>query len=390
MPALAQTNANYFKPIPPCRVIDTRGPVNGGVGGPSLLAGVTREFPIVSTACGVPLGATAYSLNVTVVPKEPLAFLRVWRADIPMPVTSLLNSVDGRVKANAAIVPSNPAEGTINFVSRNDTDLIVDVNGYFMPEATGGTFAFYPLTPCRAADTRLAAGVLGGPSLSAGQARLFPINSSGCGAPASAAAYVLNVTAVPHGPLGYLTLWSNNGQGAPPVSTLNAPTGQITANMAIVQPGPDGQINAIATNDSDLVIDVLGYFAAPGSGGLAFSQQPFCRAFDSRESPGTPLSGGSTTEVQILGGSCGVPNNAQGVLVNATVVPSGPLGYLTIYGDQGGGETPVPPVSTLNALDGQITSNFAILPTAPGAADDVFVSNPTHVVLDVYGFWSLP
>jgi hypothetical protein len=42
-----------------------------------------------------------------------------------------------------------------------------------------------------------------------------------------------------------------------------------------------------------------------------------------------------------------------------------PLGYLTLWPD--GGQQPS--VSTLNALDGQVTSNMAVVPTNNGKID---------------------
>ena len=48
------------------------------------------------------------------------------------------------------------------------------------------------------------------------------------------------------------------------VSTLNAPTGTVTANAALVPAGTGGDIEVFPSNDTDLVIDVNGYFAAPG------------------------------------------------------------------------------------------------------------------------------
>jgi len=41
------------------------------------------------------------------------------------------------------------------------------------------------------------------------------------------------------------------------VASLNAPTGTITANAAIVPAGTSGAINVLATNDTDLVIYML-------------------------------------------------------------------------------------------------------------------------------------
>ncbi len=57
--------------------------------------------------------------------------------------------------------------------------------------------------------------------MAAGSSRAFPVQSSNCGLPADAQVYSLNVTAVPRGPLGYLTMWPS-GAPQPLVSTLNA------------------------------------------------------------------------------------------------------------------------------------------------------------------------
>ena len=94
-----------FVPVTPCRIADTR-KADGPFGGPSLASGATRSFAIPSSACGIPSTAAAYSLNVTVVPDGALFYLTVWPTGESQPVVSLLNSIDGRIKANAAIVPA--------------------------------------------------------------------------------------------------------------------------------------------------------------------------------------------------------------------------------------------------------------------------------------------
>jgi len=44
-------------------------------------------------------------------------------------------------------------------------------------------------------------------------------------------------------------------------------------------------------------------------------------------------------------------------------------------------------VSTLNAGDGAVTSNLAIVPTTNGSVS-AFVSQPSHLVLDISGFFA--
>ena len=109
-----------FVPVTPCRVVDTRNPV-GPLGGPSLSAG-SRDFPIPSSSCGIPATALAYSMNVTVVPHGNLGYLSIWPAGQPQPVVSTLNSFDGRIKADAAIVPAGVG-GEISLYATNPTDV---------------------------------------------------------------------------------------------------------------------------------------------------------------------------------------------------------------------------------------------------------------------------
>src|ERR1019366_7374688 len=85
---------------------------------------------------------------------------------------------------------------------------------------------FVPLSqPCRAVDTRPAYG--GNGPIPGGTFQNFPISGAGsCAAMPSAAAYSMNVSVVPNGYLGYLTVWPA-GQPRPLVSTLNSLDGRI-------------------------------------------------------------------------------------------------------------------------------------------------------------------
>jgi hypothetical protein len=370
-----------FVPVTPCRVADTRLPV-GPFGGPFLAANTTRGFTIPSTSdpCTIPATAKAYSVNATVVPHGSLGFLTAFPCGQPLPLASTLNSGDGRVKAAAAIVPAG-TNGAVCFFVTNDTELVLDINGYFVPNIDVTALAFFPVTPCRLVDTRLAAGPLGGPSLAGNVARTFAILSGPCNLPATAKAYSLNFTAVPKGPLGFLTTWPA-GQTQPLVSTLNANTGAVTANSAIVPAGTNGDISVFVTNDSDLVIDLNGYFAPPATGGLSLYALTPCRVLDTRTSAsGAPLT--TATNVSVALSGCGAPAAAQSFVLNATVVPPGPLGFLTLW-PQG---TTQPLVSTLNAIDGSITSNLAIVPTTNGLISS-FASNPVQLILDISGYFA--
>ncbi len=270
-----------FVPVTPCRVADTR-LAPGAFGGPALQGQTSRDFAIPESACGIPSTAAAYSLNVAVVPHGGLGYLTVWPAGQTRPVLATLNSVDGRIKANAAIIPAGTNQA-ISVYATQTTDVILDIDGYFVA-ASSTTLAFFPLTPCRVADTRGTNGPLGGPFLSGRLERIFPVLSSSCVIPDTAQAYSLNFAAIPHGGLGYMTVWPT-GQSKPLVSTLNALTGTVTANAAIVPAGQQGAISVYPSSDTDLVIDVDGYFAPAQSGPQPLSLYALapCRVLDTRQ-----------------------------------------------------------------------------------------------------------
>ena len=370
--------AMRFVPVTPCRVADTRNAA-GPEGGPSLTGGIARNFAIGGSACGIPATAQAYSLNVTVVPHGDLNFLTVWPSRQVQPMVSTMSSPDGRIRGNSIIVPAG-ANGAVSVYATDTTDLVLDINGYFTAADNTAALAFYPLAPCRVADTRNPSGMLGGPYLSGGSTRDFPVLSSACNIPASARAYSLNFAAVPHGELGYITAWPAS-QSMPLAATLSALTGTVTANAAVVPAGPGGDIDVFASNDTDLVIDIDGYFAPPGPGGLSLHVLPACRVLDTRSASGTPPAGG-TEVVNLTAGYCGVPTNLRAAILNATVLPSGPLGYLTLWPNG----APQPLTATLNALDGVTTSNMALVPTTNGSID-AFTTNPTNLLLDIYGWF---
>lgn len=371
-------SVSSFVPVTPCRIADTRN-ATGPFGGPFLPGGTTRGFVVSNSACNIPATAQAFSLNVTVVPHGPLGFLTMFPCGGTLPLASTLNSPDGRIKAEAAIVPAGTNGDVCAFVT-NDTDLVLDINGYFTPTTDPNGLDFYSMSPCRLVDTRNATGPLGGPSLAGNASRTFPLLSSPCNLPSTAKAYSLNYTSVPKGPLGFLTTWPT-GQSQPLVSTLNAPTGTVTANAAIVPAGTNGSIDVFVTNSADLVIDVNGYFAPPTANGLSFFTIKPCRVLDSRNPSGAPPITGIDLNVAAAG--CNAPASAQSYVLNATVVPQGPLGFLTLW-PKG---SPQPLVSTLNAGDGAITSNMAIVPANNGNIS-AFASNATHLVLDINGYFA--
>ena len=130
----------------------------------------------------------------------------------------------------------------------------------------------------------------------------------------------------------------------------------------------------------------------PGSGGLNFYTASPCRLVDTRNPDGALggpiMRAGKTRSFLLSGTSCGLPGfpEGQAYSLNMTVVPSGMLAYLTTWPTG----VPQPAVSTLNAVNGQVVANAAIVPVDGAGSIDVFVANDTHVVIDADGYFGTP
>ena len=257
--ATGAANSSSFYAATPCRVADTRA-ATGEFGGPALVAHLERDFPIPSASCAIPATAKAYSLNVTAIPLTNfLGYLTTWPTGSAQPGVSTLNSWTGKVVANAALVPAG-SNGSVSVFVTDPANVILDINGYFGQPGGAGELTFYPLAPCRVVDTRGAQGAFGGPEMEAQSTRSFALPAGSCSVPATAAAYSLNVTVVPDGPLPFLTAWPT-GAGRPGVSTLNSFDGSVVANAAIVPAGTNGAVSIYVTDRTQVILDINGYFA---------------------------------------------------------------------------------------------------------------------------------
>ena len=221
----------------------------------------------------------------------------------------------------------------------------------------GHGIQFIAVAPCRVVDTRNPNGPFGGPAIQGGTSRSFAIPQGACNIPSNAAAYSLNVTVVPHGPLGFLSIWPT-GEAQPYVSTMNSYDGRTKANAAIVPAGTSGAVSVYVSNTTDVVLDIDGYFAPATSGSLQFYPLTPCRVVDTRDSSkpqglGPPfLPADTPRDLPILSSPCfqGLPNQPLAYSFNVTVTPNPagqPLYFLAVWPD---GTLPV--VSTLNNPDG--------------------------------------
>ncbi|MGH9367045.1 MAG: PQQ-dependent sugar dehydrogenase [Thermoanaerobaculia bacterium] len=123
--------ASSFHTVTPCRIVDTRNPA-GPYGGPALTAGGTRDFRLAGQ-CGVPPGARAVAVNVTVTLPTAVGDLRIYPAGGALPASSVINFRAGQTRANNAVLTLSPTgDISVRFdAASGGVHFLLDVNGYF-------------------------------------------------------------------------------------------------------------------------------------------------------------------------------------------------------------------------------------------------------------------
>jgi len=118
---------------------------------------------------------------------------------------------------------------------------------------------FYPLTPCRVFDTRLAANA---PALISGETRVFSVAGK-CGIPTSSVAVSANLTVTQPASTGELQAYEGNG-ALPVASALSFRAGGTKANNEVVLLATDGTGSIAIHNASagtvHVILDVNGTF----------------------------------------------------------------------------------------------------------------------------------
>ena len=254
----------------PARLLDTRpGSGDGWMGpvAPGLVHGVQ-----VAGRAGVPVDATAVILNVTVTGAQAAGNLRVYPQGQALPTTSVVNYAPGRDKANATIVRLSDS-GQVSFYSDtgagvdvNPVNVIFDVVGYMIEPTT-----YVGLPPTRVVDTRPGGRHVGPVPGALAPRTAYPVPLAGLGGvPADATAVVLNVTVVSAPSLGNLRVYPERvgGLNAPPnASSINYISGRDIPNLVVCAIPPSGRVTFFSDQGGGsvhLVVDVVGYLAAPG------------------------------------------------------------------------------------------------------------------------------
>ena len=122
-----------FYPVTPCRVVDTRVPVDPAVVKRGTFADAeVRAYTLsASTDClGLPADAKAWSLNIELRPSSQAAYLLAFPDGVTQPAVSTLVAWPDRWRVNNAIVPAGSG-ATFDVYCQYAGNVVIDVNGYF-------------------------------------------------------------------------------------------------------------------------------------------------------------------------------------------------------------------------------------------------------------------
>jgi hypothetical protein len=293
----------------------------------------------------------------------------------------------GDVRANLVIVKVGSGGRISVYNNSGNANFTADVAGWYGPEVAahydGQTILqrYTPVVPARVWDTRFGPAPVG--AIEPGGSRDVTVTGVG-GVPATnVSAVVLNVTAVSPSARTFITAWPTE-EARPLAANLNAPAGDVRANLVTVKVGAAGQVSFYNNSGNvNMVADVAGYFSATGS---SFNSVSPSRIWDSRSGPGPvgKLGPGGSRTLTVTGVGGVPPTGVTAVVLNVTAVRPSVRTFITAWP----ADETRPLSANLNAPANDVRSNLIIVKVS--AAGEVgFYNNSGNVdlVADVSGWY---
>ncbi len=391
-----------FVAVTPKRILDTRSASAIGYTGPKPGASTSVEVQVAGTG-GIPTGAVAVALNVTITEASQPGFAQVFPTGVGTPgASSNINAeATGQTIANSVIVPIGNS-GRVTIFTSAGSHLLADVSGYFVnataPVEQG---RFVTVAPRRVLDTRAVSQInYSGPTPGAGATVLLnPVAAAGLPT-GLVEAVAINLTATEAAAPGFVQV-APAGQLVPGAnSNVNlGKTGQTIPNMVIVPVSRSGEIEIFTQSGTNLIVDVLGWFtsisAATSTSGLYFPVVPE-RVLDTRPDTavnfaaerragtGETSKPGPARAVDIF--FDGLPSNQLGaVILNVTATEATAAGFV-----QGAARSALVPGASSNVnveRAGQTIANAAILPVDQMRAVSIYTQNGTNLIADISGYF---
>ena len=386
----ANPGLQFYPLAAPVRLLDTRASATiGCVKNTGPFINNETRMQAARTVCStIPANATAIIGNITVVPSGP-GFLTLFPSDAAQPTVANSNFKAGEVTNNFFTVGLGAADGAFKiftslFTGGTNSEVIIDVTGYYAPSGAVGLYYHALPSPVRLLQTfpGQTGCLLNGsqqlqgtnnpnadPALDLAVQGRSPGLPSPCNSiPTDAAVLVGNATTVfPSAPFGfgYLTIYPSDAT-RPTVASSNYGNNDIINGPFAVKLGADGKFKVYTFSTTHLVIDISGYYSASATdangAGLLFNPLPKpMRLLETRNIPGFPLTGCYQPKAPIQGGTGGIrtqqvwglcsdqpitiPNTARAIVGNVTAINPTGAGFGTFFpGDVG----TAPTVATTN------------------------------------------
>jgi hypothetical protein len=370
----------------------------------------------------VPASAQSVELNVTAIasPDASSGYLTVYPAGTRVPEASSVNYIPGVAVPNL-VTAALGQNGRISIYSSSSyVNIVVDVEGYYEPDAsTPDLFNPLPL-PARLLDTRCSTT----PRPTYCSSESLPTQNSSLPAPQPSGAIAVAVTGLDNVPTsatavsavltaanaqasGYLTVWPDNGScnSPPAVSNVNFDRGQSVANSITVEAGSSGKICVYNGSSVPIntVIDLNGYYSLTGDTFTPSSPVRICDTRSVSEIGGKtdvssgvsgqcansgqsldPSVGTSDPVTVQVGGLAGIPSTAVAVVANITVVSTAGAGFLTAW--PAGSKQPE--TSNINWTAGEVVPNMVTAALSSSGTISVYASAGANIVVDVMGYYA--
>ncbi len=399
---IGSTGLMYYPLARPVRLLDTRpGASPNACFQPNapIPGGTSRTQPARGTCEGlvIPANATTITGHITTV-QSGGGSLTLYPSDAPQPNVTNSNYLANEVLNNAFTVGLGAADGAFKLFVSSNTDVVIDVTGYYAPPSAGGLY-FHPLPkPIRLLETRT--GFTGcqatGTPLQTGTIRMQTgvLTCDGVTIPTGAQALVGNATTTNSTGNGYLTLYPADAT-QPFASSSNFAAGINRNAPFTVGLSLNGEFKIYTAQTTDLVIDVMGYYStqatdANGQGLLFNSLGAPLRLMDTRAAqpacyqPGAPMTGGTvyTQDTQI---SCtNLTSAARGLVGNVSALNVTANGFVTFWPSNAN----QPTVATSNYQTGRVFNRHFTVGLGNDVAFKRYTSSTTDLIIDISGFFA--
>jgi hypothetical protein len=243
--------------VRPFRLYDSR---KGGVGIVRSGTGRSIKLPSIAGVASSRMGAAI--VNVTAVSPKGNGSLVVHRPGSGLGAAATLSYSTGTKVATRAV--TGLAGGALRVNVRDaDTQVVVDVVGWYAPTSVAGGKRFQAIAPRRVLDTRTGVGVKRG-MVGHNATIVVQVAGTGRALPSSASAVLLNLSATSTKMFTYRTSWPR-GLKWPNGSDVYVTQGRATANLVLVRVWRSGKAKGKISlrnyaGTTNLVGDVVGYY----------------------------------------------------------------------------------------------------------------------------------